>query len=154
MNKVILNASQEEEIQQLCNKFEEWRKEKKSIGKRIPEELWLEAIKLAEKYSVCQVSRRLRLGYMDLKKRMRDMNAGDREPISETRETGGFLELKVSSPPFTMGRGSMTPCIMEIMRSDGAQLRIYSTPGLTFDITRICESFVREEGLRNKESRK
>jgi Tfp pilus assembly protein PilN len=79
MNKVILNASQEEEIQQLCNKFEEWRKEKKSLRKRIPEELWLEAIKLAEKYSVCQVSKRLRLGYLDLKKRMRDMNAGDRE---------------------------------------------------------------------------
>jgi hypothetical protein len=29
------------------------------------------------------------------------------EPISETRETGGFLELKVSSPPFTMGRGNL-----------------------------------------------
>lgn len=142
MNVCGINTSQkaQEEIEQLFNKFDEWRKGNKKPKDRIPEELWAEAVKLAEKHSVFQVSKRLRLSYMDLKKRMKNWNG---ENISDSRESGGFLELKVSSPSLAVSSGAMSPCIMEIIRSDGGQLRVYSTHGATFDITRICENFMK-----------
>jgi hypothetical protein len=135
-----LNSTQEEEIHQLLNKFEEWRKGKKSVKDRIPAELWTEAVQLAEKYSVFRVSKRLRLSYMDLKKRMRNWNGENASVLGEERD---FLELKVSSRFLTAGRGGMSPCIMEIIRSDGAQLRVYSRSGAPFDIMRICEGFMK-----------
>lgn len=138
-----LSTSQEEEIHQLLNKFEEWRKEKKSVKDRIPDELWNEAVQLAEKYSVFRVSKRLRLSYMDLKKRIRNWNVKVGGNTSVSGEEMDFLELKVSSPSLAVARGAMSSCIMEIIRSDGAQLRIYSTHGSSFDITRVCEDFVK-----------
>lgn len=148
MNVSGISGSQEE-IEQLFNKFDKWRKSKKSPKDRIPDELWAEAVKLAETFSVHRVSKRLGLSYVDLKKRMGNWNVKN---ISDSSEAEGFLELKVSSPSVTVGRSGMgwiSPCIMEIIRSDGTQLRVYSTHGVTLDITRICESLVKNEKFKN-----
>jgi len=136
-----LNGSKEEGIEELCAKFREWRRIKKSKKDRIPEELWLEAVKLAQKHSVFRVSKKLRLSYIDLKKRMGKSN---REGMWRSNEEGDFMELKVSAPTHPFLREATSHCIMELIRGDGAQLRVYSTQGATIDITRICENFVRD----------
>jgi hypothetical protein len=132
--------TKEEVLQGLNNKFCEWRKSKKSSKDRIPEELWAEAVKLAQKDSVFRVSQKLRLSYIDLKKRMGKSN---REGMRRSNEEGDFMELKVSAPTHPFLREATSHCIMELIRGDGAQLKVYSTHGATIDITRICESFAK-----------
>lgn len=133
-----LSLNEEEDIRGVIEKFNGWRKWKKSIKERIPEELWDQAVVLAEKYSVYRVSRELRLSYMDLKGRMKCRKKRD-IPLKGSP----FIELSVSGGDFGAIRGASSECLMELIRRDGTQLRIYSAIGAKIDITRICESFLR-----------
>jgi len=135
-----LNDSREEGMQELLGKFHEWRERKKSSKDRIPEILWAEAVKLAQKHSLFCVSKKLGLSYTDLKKRMGKSN---RDGMVRSNEEGDFMEIKVSAPNHPFLREAPSHCIMELIRGDGSQLRVYSTDGATIDITRICESFVK-----------
>jgi len=133
-----LSLNEEEDIKGVIEKFTGWRKGKRSIKDRIPEELWNQAVELAEKYSVYRVSRELGLSYMDLKGRMK---AGKKRDIPLKRSS--FIELSVRGGDFGSLRGSSSECMMEMVRGDGTQLRIYSAIGVKIDITRICENFLR-----------
>jgi len=50
-------------------RFEKWRSKQKTRS-RLPEPLWLAAVKLAQRYGVNRTARALRLDYNGLKKRM------------------------------------------------------------------------------------
>ena len=55
-------------LEEVAAHFEHWRRKKKK-GRRIPEQLWSEAIALVEAYGLSQVTRRLCLSGRDLNKR-------------------------------------------------------------------------------------
>lgn len=55
-------------LETVAEHFSDWRSKKKR-GERIPEPLWSEAIALVDRYSISQVTRRLRLSGQDLNRR-------------------------------------------------------------------------------------
>ena len=58
------------DIEETRNQLIHWRESKKSAREPIPERLWEQARDLANKYSINEVSKHLRLNYTDLKKRL------------------------------------------------------------------------------------
>ena len=60
-------------------------------ARKIPEDLWNVAISLCRRYSICQVSRALRLSYKDLRIRVRE----DEAPLSPKP----FVDLGLLLPP-------------------------------------------------------
>ena len=75
-------------LDRVREQFEHWRRTRKKRG-AIPEVLWEAAVSLHPEYSLCQISKVLRLGYNDLKHR-----------VQAQRST---ISLH-SSPPFKMRR--------------------------------------------------
>ena len=58
-------------IDELAKNLQQWRKNKKAINEKIPEEFWREAVKHAKRTKKpCMVAKKLQLGANDLKKKM------------------------------------------------------------------------------------
>jgi hypothetical protein len=155
-------------------RFKEWRSRRK-YGDRIPLDLWKQAVDLTAQYSISEVSRNLRLSFGDLKNHVsanstipidgiRGMRLKAESPTgfgsdSPTDSEGDFLEVKlggtnstVALPHLSMlGRmpdSVRSSCLMELSKSDGSTLKVYSSIGIgehmeRIDINRICEAFLK-----------
>ncbi len=152
------------DIESVRLKFQEWRGHRK-FGTRIPEELWNLAIDLTSKHPISRVCRILGLNFVELKHRVHGMHGVEgveskEGPSKSPIGSSPFIELKVGdppppSPPSSSGSSTSIPslgfvsadsqCLMELLRSDGTTMRIYSTAvsSSSIDITRICESFLK-----------
>ena len=84
--------------------FQAWREGRRTRRDRIPQHLWQAAVNLCEKHSINHVSRQLRLGFSELKKRV-----SQDTPIRFTQ-----LDLQVLSGQWQI----------ECSRGDGAMLRM------------------------------
>ena len=93
--------------------MEAWRNDPKK-SRRIPQELWQAAVELSKKYSINQISKALRIGYTDLKKRVM-AHGKENLPTIKTQPDMKFIELGIEP-------SSSTPvCIVEM--EDGAVQR-------------------------------
>jgi hypothetical protein len=101
----------ETSIEEVVVELEEWRKSKRA-GERIPEPLWEAAVDLSRHYSIYHVSRRLRLSYADLKKRVHS---------SKEEEPGSCKFIELTPAQVFAGGGE---CIIEMHRRDGAGMKI------------------------------
>lgn len=151
------------DIEAVRLKFQNWRSQRK-FGTRIPEELWNLAIELTSKHPIGRVCRILGLNFVELKHRVHGMHgveskASKEGPSKSPPGSSPFIELKVgASSPSSCDRSGISAsipslgfvsaesqCLMELLRSDGTTMRIYSTAvsSSSIDITRICESFLK-----------
>lgn len=96
-------------IEELQNKLDHWRKNKKSRRERIPEEFWLAAIKLATASTPARVATKLNLNVSELKKRMGVATPSEKKIV--------FKELPVPN-------AERKP-IFELMTSSGLTLKVY-----------------------------
>lgn len=154
--KEVININ-DQELQSVMSRFEDWRKNCRELGRRsrIPEELWDLAVALTEKYAIGSVAKVLRLGYDDFKKRVQRQSLkghdadADADASLNQLQSPSFVELKLSAPFGSPGLGSGSQgtqgsqCLMELSRADGTHMRIYSTAESSIDITRLCESFLK-----------
>lgn len=140
--------------------FKEWRSRKKNRD-RIPMELWRQAVDLTAQYSISEVCKNLGLGFGDLKKHVlanREISkALGCDPSKESGEN--FLEIKLDGTNSTaafphlsmlgcMPDSVRSSCLMELSKSDGSMLKVYSSIGIgeqmeRIDINRICETFLK-----------
>jgi hypothetical protein len=118
----------EANIEKVVVELEQWRKNKKG-GERIPESLWEAAVDLTRHYSIYHVSRRLRLSYADLKKRVH--NSKEEEPGSCK-----FIEL---TPAQVVASGG--ECIIEMHRRDGAGMKITVRGAMDCDLIELGKAF-------------
>lgn len=95
-------------------KFSSWR-ESPVRSRIIPEDLWVDAIALCKIHPLGTVSKRLRLGYRDLKKRL---------PNEKSVENQGMTELKLANNE--CGRISGPALLAEIVSPRGMILRLFS----------------------------
>jgi hypothetical protein len=149
-------------------RFKEWRS-KKAKKDSIPKELWKQAVNLTSHHSISKVCKNLGLSFSDLKKHVfaeADISKGlvsDCPYTYNGKETGGnFLEVKLdggnSTAAFCLPQnlsqfGSMnakekSSCLIELSKSDGSTLKVYSNIGIveqmeSIDINRICEAFLK-----------
>jgi hypothetical protein len=105
-----------------------WRRHRKT--RRIPEELWALAAKLAGRYGVNPTAQALRVDYYSLKRRVG--GSGEAEP----RGAGGFVELVPA--PFTPARG----CLIEFEDPRGAKLRVHLPGGESADLLALGRLFL------------
>jgi hypothetical protein len=102
------------DIQEVRRCLQEWRRSRKH-GARIPEALWISAVKLAKKYRPARVAHELGLDYDGLKQRLKTALP---HGTSEQESKPGFIELLPFAPT------SHCECTMEIEDRRGAKMKL------------------------------
>jgi len=100
------NCADIADIEAVHQQFELWRQTRASKLEPIPDPLWQAAVKLCRSYPVTRVSRRLRLSFSELKKRL----------VPPVAPGPRFLEID----PVRLTDNWRIECD----RSDGARLRV------------------------------
>ena len=102
-------------LEAVQKQFEHWRVNRKRRGP-IPEELWRQAVCLADDYPLVQVSKVLRLHYTELKRRVEeDQCQGEEGAHNGT----GFIALQM---PEAVPNG--VDCVVEVQDAKGAKMAI------------------------------
>jgi hypothetical protein len=131
----------------LRRRFEEWRGARK-VRSRIPEPLWVAAVKLAKRYGLHRTAKALRVNYYALKKRIEEevaIGAGDISASNAPKEDAAtFLELGTAAPTPSISADSCE-CTLELEDTDGARMRVHLGGVATPDLVALSRSFWRAE---------
>ncbi len=117
-------------LAEVQTKFVDWRKNKKH-RKRIPEDLWAAAVMLSQEHSIHKISRTLRLGYIDLKKRIESHQS----PCSSTTLPSPHF-IPIDLPPIHSAE-----CIIEMEHRNGNKMRMHFKGEADLDLQSFSESF-------------
>ena len=107
---------------------------------RIPEDLWDKAVKLCERHPIGRVHRVLKLGYIQLKKRVQEYRA--KNHVIESPSPSPFVELKMPDVDQSSGLPN-SQYLIELSRSDGARMRIYSSKNNPLNMNKLCSTFLK-----------
>jgi hypothetical protein len=108
------DASAEVALQQLAERFSQWRQDRRTpYGPRIPEALWTEAARLTQRLPVTRVAKALHLRPHTLRRRS---SLGTTPATPAAREVP-FVEV-------SLGARRANTTEVEIQRPDGTRLRI------------------------------
>ena len=99
-------------------RFERWRGSRKT-GARIPDSLWVSAVKVAATYGISRTASVLGVDYYSLKKRVDEAAAASASDGSDGGRRGPFVELAVA------GSFGHTECILELEDAGGAKRRVH-----------------------------
>ena len=119
-----------------CRRFERWRRTHKGRG-RIPESLWIAAVKAAGRYGLAKTARVLGLDYSALKKRVAAADSGS---IPDRGTVARFVEL---APPAS---GDSRECVLELEDAGGAKMRVHLKGVEAPDLAALSRSFWGVEG--------
>ena len=154
------------ELAKLCARVEQWRRDRGSPGAVIPEELWEEAVRVAEVDGVYATTQALRFNYMGLKNRMvaraEAQEPGESEAVpagsaraepgaagmqgSRSRGTKHSAASPVRATPHFVPVGVPVPprfpaIVVEVERGAGERLRV-EVPG-DYDVARLVQALWR-----------
>lgn len=104
-------GTNEQALTELQRRFSVWRG-RRPRGRRIPEELWRDAVHAAREYGVCKTSRRLGVDYYSLKNRLTG-------PAPEA-EAGSVEFVEIPRKVLSAGPG----CVVELQDPRGLRLRV------------------------------
>jgi hypothetical protein len=107
---------QQESIEDVREKFEQWRLTRKNPRERIPASLWKSAVALTKTHSINAVAKALRLNGDDLKKQIQKYC--NPSPVQPT-PSSDFIELTCNLPSL-----SPTECVVELTDPQGSRMRI------------------------------
>jgi hypothetical protein len=119
-------------LEQVQQRFESWRKLRKKRT-RIPQNLWQAAIALSEEYSICHLSKALRVNYTALKEKVVNANRPDKHPSDVSSPT--FIELPVPELP------SFPESTIEMIKSDGSVMRMHVKGAACSDLVELGKAF-------------
>lgn len=111
-------------------RFANWRKNKKHRC-RIPEDLWVAAVRLSSEHSLHKISTALSLSYTDLKKRVKSDKIA---PVTETSPTPTFIPIDIQ-PTHNV------ECIVEMEHRNGNKMRMHFKGKADLDLQVFAESF-------------
>jgi hypothetical protein len=127
----LKTEKQVQEIEKVREKLDAWRAGRRSGAsrRRIPEQLWRQAVKLAAEHGADRTRRALGLNHRSLKERI--------EKAGRTQEAQQptFMELP---------GGLMPPCggsVVELESGDGQKMRIQLASGERIDVAELARSF-------------
>jgi hypothetical protein len=134
MMKIETPLHTEHQLDQLAGQFEHWRQTRSHPHARIPDSLWEQAVALTSTLSASRVAKHLRLGGSDLKQQIAKRQA---KPAAQMPTAPGIVEVP---PPPTQPQG-FGGLEVELQRTDGARLRIYS-PDASLPLAAIVHRFL------------
>ena len=95
--------------------LQRWREEGRP-GRKVPEGIWKQAVKLARKHGVSKASTQIGVGYCGLRRRVE----GDRRAVTASEESkGSFIEVSGVGGLF-----SSPECLIELENRAGERLRV------------------------------
>jgi hypothetical protein len=109
------------------SRFQAWRTQRKP-GSRIPQPLWVMAIRLAKTHGVSRTSAALGLDYYSLKKRA--------EVVAAPTQSSGPAFLELASPVMVAKQ-----CRLELDNGSGATMRVQLVGYDAADIEALSRSF-------------
>jgi hypothetical protein len=119
------------ELVSLQRRVEAWRAQGGGHKRRIPEELWDDAVSVARTAGLSSTARALRFGYQRLK-----MRADRAARTTPTRKTE-FVAFSVPSLP------GGTKLVVDLVGRDGEQMRIDVSGASAMDTVALVEAFWR-----------
>jgi len=132
------SIAEDEEFMRVKAAFSHWRSER-SRG-RIPEQLWSQAVGLAKRYSISFVSKKLSLGWYELKKRV---DSGGMKALGNNLGDGSFLEVKMADPAASgISQLFRSDCVLELRKPDGMVLKVYSNQSAPVDVENLFSKFL------------
>ncbi|MDP6113647.1 MAG: hypothetical protein QF749_13310 [Verrucomicrobiota bacterium] len=108
-------------------RFEHWRRTRIK-RERIPDRLWVMAVKAAAEHGIAKTAGTLRLNAASLKEEM-GKRAGADSPVKDGMPA--FVQLAL--PPAASG----PECVVEVEDGQGAKLRIHLKGGASTDLTAL-----------------
>ncbi len=123
---------QSESIEDIQEKFKQWRLARTNPRERIPAPLWQSAAILAKDHSINAVAKALRLNGQDLKKQVAKY-FGEHQVKAE--DPSGFIELTCEAPVCP------AECIIELADQKGEKMRITLRGNQNLDIFGLICSF-------------
>ncbi len=123
------------EVERVRGELEEWRGQR-SLGQRIPAELWSAAVQAARRHGLKHVSRALRLDYYRLKRRT-GLGAEKAEDVGGSEQR--FVELARAATEAAEPDGA---CVVELEKGNGVRMRICVRDAATVDWNRMKEAFL------------
>lgn len=118
-------------LEQVRQRFESWRKRRKKRT-RIPQNLWQAAVSLSEEYSICHLSKALRVNYTALKKQVVKFNMPEKR--TSDLSSPAFIELPAPAAP-------LLESTIEMIKSDGSVMRIHVKGAACFDLIELGKTF-------------
>jgi hypothetical protein len=118
-------------LEQVQQRFESWRQRRKKRT-RIPQNLWQAAVALSEEYSICHLSKALRVNYTALKKKV--VNANTPEKNTSDVSAATFIELPVPAAP-------LIESTIEMIKSDGSVMRMRVKGAACSDLVELGKAF-------------
>ena len=109
-------------------RFEAWRRSR-TVGDRIPDQLWSLAVTLAAAHGLSRTAAALRVDYYTLRQRVA-ARSSDSSSVAPA-----FIEL--SPPPLAPS----TECVVEFEDGSGARMRIHLRGGDVPDLVALGRSF-------------
>jgi hypothetical protein len=125
-------SSSEPTIQEVREKLELWRKNKKNVREPIPENLWQEAVELCKKHPAGIIAKKLSLSYTRLKDRL----CGQAPKASDKDACPDFIELKYNQPDIP---SDTTLEIKDLKRDLRLKISFKGRPD--FDLTSLIKTF-------------
>ncbi|MBU0985870.1 MAG: hypothetical protein KKH68_01345 [Proteobacteria bacterium] len=122
---------QQESIEDIREKFEQWRLTRKTRREHIPASLWKSAAILTQDHSINVVAKALRLNGCDLKKKIQKYC---NQPPVQPRPPSDFIELTCDLPSLTP-----TEYVVELADQKGSRMRISMKGNL--DVPGLIQSF-------------
>jgi len=124
-------------LESVLSELSAFRQSSKS-SRRIPEDIWEKAVKLCEKHKIGRVHRVLSLGYNGLKERV----IRNRNPEKNSQSPHPFVELKIPNVDHSIGLPN-SQYLIELSRTDGARMRIYSSKNNPLNLNTLCSTFLK-----------
>lgn len=119
-------------LRAVSRRLERWRARHGGRGRRIPNELWLEAASVASADGVCETARALRLDRDRLGVLVSELAT---RPDGGEEEAGGFVELEVGS----VLRGQR--CVVQVVSRGGDFFR-FETESDAVDLVALARAFL------------
>jgi hypothetical protein len=114
------------DIEQVRRRLQEWRCSRKH-GARIPEALWISAVKLAKKYPPARIAHELGLDYNGLKQRLSTAS-------SEVAAQPTFIELAPLKPAYHC------ECTIAIEDRRGAKMKLELKGASAVDVAAVSRA--------------
>ena len=128
-------------LERLRRRFDRWRQTRDGRS-RIPEALWVSAVKAASRHGLNATVRALRLDYYSLKKRVEadgSRGGSDRREVAKSAagkiRGGKFIELA------SVASACSPECILELEHPGGAKMRVHLKGMPAPDLAALSQSF-------------
>lgn len=119
-------------LEQVQHRFESWRQRRKKRT-AIPQSLWKAAVALSQEYSICHLSKALRINYTALKKQV--IKSQNTEPGPSEVSSFPFIELPAPAAP-------LIESTIEMIKSDGSVMRMHIKGAGCLDVVELGKAFL------------